>query len=85
MHVQTSEADEQKDLGNQAFKAGRYSEAMQLYSKAIALCPLSARTKHAVYYRYVVLSRAQVLFSHSLEMRLFHKIPVIFIMHRNRY
>ena len=46
-----SESDRLKEDGNNHFKAGRYKEAVQSYTEAIAVCPLSARTKQAVYYR----------------------------------
>lgn len=47
-----SEADKVKDEGNIAFKSGNYMEAIMKYTDAIALCPLSARKKQAIYYRY---------------------------------
>ncbi|KAF4528114.1 hypothetical protein B566_EDAN016595 [Ephemera danica] len=34
-------AQEYKNLGNQKFKAGQYEEAIELYNKAIELCPTS--------------------------------------------
>ena len=40
-----------KDEGNTAFKAGQYTKAIMKYTDAIALCPLSARKKQAIYYR----------------------------------
>ena len=46
-----SEADKVKDEGNTAFKSGNYMEAIMKYTDAIALCPLSARKKQAIYYR----------------------------------
>ena len=46
------EADRVKDEGNAAFKTGNYTEAISKYTDAIALCPLSARSKQAIYYRY---------------------------------
>jgi hypothetical protein len=45
------EADKVKDEGNAAFKAGNFHEAIMKYTDAIALCPLSARKKQAIYYR----------------------------------
>ena len=47
------EADVKKDQGNRAFKESKFEEASALYTEAMALCPLSARPKHAVYYRCV--------------------------------
>ncbi len=45
------EADQVKDQGNISFKAGNYMEAIMKYTDAIAICPLSARKKQAIYYR----------------------------------
>ena len=51
-HTHThSLADELKHLGNAAFKEGNYEAAIEKYTEAIALCPLSAQIKQAVYYR----------------------------------
>lgn len=46
-----SQADDEKDKGNVAFKSGKFSEAVMRYTDAIAICPLSAREKQSVYYR----------------------------------
>ena len=51
-HSLLSMADEKKDLGNQAFKAGKYRKAIDLYTEALSICPLTARTKQALYYRW---------------------------------
>jgi hypothetical protein len=45
-------ADTKKDQGNQCFKKGRYKDAIELYTEALSVCPLAARPKQAVYYRY---------------------------------
>ena len=46
-----SQADAEKDKGNVSFKAGKFQEAVMRYTDAIAICPLSARTKQSIYYR----------------------------------
>ncbi|CAI8028606.1 Sperm-associated antigen 1A [Geodia barretti] len=43
-------ADEMKEQGNTLFKKGKFKEAIDLYTEALAVCPLSARTKQAIYY-----------------------------------
>ena len=55
MLVFCSQADVEKDKGNVAFKAGKFNEAVMRYTDAIAICPLSARSKQSVYYRYTYL------------------------------
>ncbi len=49
-----SVADRLKEEGNKHFKEARYKEAILSYTDAIATCPLTARTKQAIYYRYVL-------------------------------
>ena len=51
MYVHCSQADVEKDKGNVAFKAGKFNEAVMRYTDAIAICPLSARSKQSIYYR----------------------------------
>ena len=51
MYALCSQADVEKDKGNIAFKAGKFNEAVMRYTDAIAICPLSARTKQSIYYR----------------------------------
>ena len=46
-----SQADAETDKGNVAFKAGKFNEAVMKYTEAIAICPLSARSKQSIYYR----------------------------------
>jgi tetratricopeptide (TPR) repeat protein len=43
-------ADSKKDQGNTLFKKGRYRDAIDMYTEALAICPLSACSKQAVYY-----------------------------------
>ena len=50
----SSMADAEKDQGNGAFKEANYNDAIIKYTNAIAICPLSARTKQSSYYRYTV-------------------------------
>ena len=43
--------DAKKDLGNASFKKGRFKDAIVLYTEALSICPLSARTRQGLYYR----------------------------------
>ena len=52
IYVHCSQADVEKDKGNVAFKAGKFNEAVMRYTDAIAICPLSARSKQSIYYRW---------------------------------